>query len=90
MNLKKNKTKKDLVIEMIKELAKLQSQVPENAANKLNYILNGFLKDNLDFEMGIRYVDNSMKESKEIPMKIFWIQVTQIIKKYFKASKLLK
>jgi len=86
MNVRKNQTKKDLVIKMIKELAELQSMVPNKMNNKLDYILIGFLHDTLDFEKGIRYVDNNMRESKELSIKVFWVQVLKIIKQYFDES----
>jgi hypothetical protein len=86
MNLRKNQQRKDLVIKMIKEIAELQSQVPKYAAQKLNYLLKSFLHDSLDFEKGIIFINNNMKESKELPMKMFWIKVVQIVRKYFDES----
>lgn len=90
MNLKKNEIKKDLVINMIKELAKLQSKSPEIAGTKLDYLLKGFLNDSLDFENAIRYIDANLKKEKDVRMKVFWIIVVKIIQKYFEDSNKLK
>jgi hypothetical protein len=83
MNVKRNKERKEQVMDMIKEIAELQSQAPEKTAKKLDYILKGFLNDTLDFSNGIHYIDNMMKKTKSDGEKIFWIQVLVIIKKYF-------
>jgi len=90
MNIKANKQKKDLIIKMIKELAEFYKKVPKEASNKLKYLLNGFLRDTLDFEKAILYIDNNLKEAKEIPMKAFWAQVVGVVRRYFDESKKLK
>jgi hypothetical protein len=87
MNLKKNNKRKELIIDMIKDLVLLQSQSPKYAANKLNYIVNGFIQDTIDFSKGINYIDSNLKNAKNETMKIFWIQVLNLVKKYFEEIK---
>ena len=89
MNVHRNQQKKDLVLKMIKELVTLQTQVPKEAAKKLDYLLKGFLHDALDFEQGLYYINNNLMESRTIPMKIFWAQVVKIVRKYFDEAKKL-
>jgi len=90
MNLTKNKKRKKLIIDMIMEIAKIQSKVPDYAGEKLNYILKGFLKETLDFEKAIKYININLEFSKDEPQKIFWITILNIIKKYFEESKNIK
>lgn len=90
MNLKKNNEKKDLVIKMVTELAKLSSEAPLYVNKKMDYLLRGFLQETIDFENGIRYIDNVMINAKDEAQKIFWIQVVKTVKNYFETSKKLK
>lgn len=90
MNLKKNNQKKDLVLKMIMELVELQSKAPKEVGKKLDYILKGFLHESLDFQNGIKYIDNILMNAKEEAEKIFWIMITKVIKKYFDESNKIK
>jgi hypothetical protein len=83
--------KKDLILQMIKELVELQANAPTDyVQQRLKPILLGFLNNKLDFDKAIKYITINMEQSNSIINKIFWFNVIKVIKNYFNQVKRLK
>ena len=80
--------KKDRLIDMIKELANMMVEAPNDfTANKMKPILLGLLKETLDVKKSLIYINLNFKESKSILSKVFWSKIIGIINKYFEDLK---
>lgn len=81
------KQKKQNCLNMIKELTEVQMEATslknKNVSRNLKNLLEKILKETIDFEHVIYYINNEMKHSKSIDSKILWIKAVGIVRKYF-------
>jgi len=81
------KQKKQNCLNMIKELTEVQMEATslknKNVSRNLKNLLEKILKETIDFEHVIYYINNEMKNSKSIDSKILWIKAVGIVRKYF-------
>jgi hypothetical protein len=84
-------SKKKLLVQLLKDIAQIQYEAEllknKNVAKGLKYLLENLIKETIDFQTLIYYIDSAMRKSKSKSSKVLWISVYLKVKNYFENIK---